>query len=56
MLKKFVQHVWLALMLLVGIAVVTRVSYELLAPMVPLLLVLVILSVIYALMFGRGRR
>ena len=45
-----------AVVVILAVAVGARVAWELLTPLVPVLLVLVGLGVVYALMFGRWRR
>jgi hypothetical protein len=52
----FRQKIISSLMLVLTVAIVARVAYELLAPLLPLLIVLGCLAVIYAVTFGRFRR
>ena len=44
------------LMSVLAVAVVARLSYELLAPLLPLLIIFCVLAVLYAIIFGRFRR
>jgi hypothetical protein len=45
-----------AMVVLLIVAVGARVAWELLAPLVPLLVAVVVLGVVYAVIFGKFRR
>jgi len=53
---KWEAKVMSAVVVVLAVAVGARVAWELLAPLVSVLLVLVGLGVVYALVFGRWRR
>jgi hypothetical protein len=54
--SKWTHQAFAAVVVVLAVAVGTRVAWTLLAPLVPGLLVLVFLVVVYALAFGRLRK
>ncbi len=54
--RKWPAKAMSAVVVVLAVAVGARVAWELLAPLVPVLLVLVGLGVVYAVVFGRFRR
>jgi hypothetical protein len=54
--SKLLGQIGSAVMLLLVVAVVSRIVYELLMPLLPLLGTAVVLIVVYSVIFGRGRR
>jgi cell division protein FtsW (lipid II flippase) len=56
MFAKLTGRVYAAVVLLLMVAVVGRVAYELLRPLVPVLVVLVGLALVYVVAFGRLRK
>ena len=55
-MKAWTKRVSGALLLLLGIALGARLIFALLVPVLPLLVVGVVMSVVYGLVFGRYRR
>ncbi len=55
-MSKLPSHIGSAVMLLLAVAVVARVVYELLAPLLPFFVLTVALGIVYSVIFGRGRR
>jgi hypothetical protein len=54
--SKLLSQLGSSVMLLLTVALVARVVYELLAPLLPILGTVVVLLVVYSVIFGRHRR